>query len=101
MCRLYEKFILEYFRRVHPEIMANACQIPWQLDDDMNAILPVMQTESSCDTGGLLIDLFPCTCVYNLKYIVDRFPRTDNSTKTAIDMFPYTENQQNTYPTSI
>jgi 5-methylcytosine-specific restriction enzyme subunit McrC len=45
MSRLYEKFILEYFRKEHPEIIANASQIPWQLDDSMNAMLPVMQTD--------------------------------------------------------
>lgn len=45
MCRLYEKFILEYYRKEHPEIIANASQIPWQLDDDFNAMLPVMQTD--------------------------------------------------------
>jgi len=58
MCRLYEKFILEYFRREHPEIMANASQIPWQLDDDMNAMLPVMQTDImlSKDEKTLIID---------------------------------------------
>ena len=33
MCRLYEKFILEYYRKEYPEIAANASQIPWQLDD--------------------------------------------------------------------
>lgn len=45
MCRLYEKYILEYYRKEHPEIIANASQIPWQLDDDFNAMLPVMQTD--------------------------------------------------------
>lgn len=28
MCRLYEKFILEYYRKEHPEIKASASQIP-------------------------------------------------------------------------
>lgn len=45
MCRLYEKFILEYFRKEHPEITANASQIPWQLDDDISTMLPIMQTD--------------------------------------------------------
>ena len=36
MCRLYEKFILEYYRKEHPEIKAAASQIAWQLDDDYN-----------------------------------------------------------------
>lgn len=45
MCRLYEKFILEYFRKEHPEITANASQIPWQLDNDISTMLPIMQTD--------------------------------------------------------
>ena len=45
MCRLYEKFILEYYRKEHPEIIANASQIPWQLDDGIGSMLPVMQTD--------------------------------------------------------
>lgn len=58
MSRLYEKFILEYFRKEHPEIVASASQIPWQLDDDMNAMLPVMQTDImlSKDENTLIID---------------------------------------------
>ena len=33
MNRLYEKFILEYYIKEHPEIKASASQIPWALDD--------------------------------------------------------------------
>ena len=58
MCRLYEKFILEYFRSEFPNININASQIPWQLDDDNNAMLPVMQTDImlSKDRSILIID---------------------------------------------
>ena len=28
MCRLYEKFILKYFRKEHPELDVSASQIP-------------------------------------------------------------------------
>ena len=45
MCRLYEKFILEYYRKEHPEIIANAAQIPWQLDDGFSEMLPILQTD--------------------------------------------------------
>ncbi len=45
MHRLYEKFILEYYRREFPQITTNASQIAWQLDDGMDAMLPVMQTD--------------------------------------------------------
>lgn len=58
MCRLYEKFILEYYRREHPELNANASQIPWALDDDMRDMLPVMQSDITLSKGGkvLIID---------------------------------------------
>ena len=45
MCDLYEKFILEYYRKEYPEITANASQIPWKLDDGVGAMLPKMQTD--------------------------------------------------------
>ncbi len=45
MCRLYEKFILEYYRKEHPEVTASAAQIPWQLDDGFGDMLPVLQTD--------------------------------------------------------
>lgn len=58
MHRLYEKFILEYYKREHPELTAGASQIPWQLDDDMGAMLPVMQTDIMLTQGDktLIID---------------------------------------------
>ena len=58
MCHLYEKFILEYYRKEHPEINTNASQIPWQLDDDFNSMLPVMQTDImlSSENKVLIID---------------------------------------------
>ncbi len=45
MSHLYEKFLLAYYRRTFPQLSARAAQIPWQLDDDMDALLPVMQTD--------------------------------------------------------
>ncbi len=45
MNRLYEKFILEYYRKEHPSIRTNAAQIRWQLDDDIDEMLPLMQTD--------------------------------------------------------
>lgn len=58
MCRLYEKFILEYYRKEHPEISANAAQIPWQLDDGFGDMLPILQTDIMLtnDEKVLIID---------------------------------------------
>ncbi len=58
MCRLYEKFILEYYRKHYPEISANAEQISWQLDDGVNDQLPIMQSDIMLKKGNtvLIID---------------------------------------------
>ena len=58
MCRLYEKFILEYYRKEHPEIRASASQIPWNTDDDYIEMLPVMQSDIMLKKGEktLVID---------------------------------------------
>ena len=58
MCRLYEKFILEYYRKEHPKITARASQIPWQLDDGFSDMLPIMQSDITLSKGNrtLIID---------------------------------------------
>lgn len=58
MCRLYEKFILEYYSRHYPEISVSASQIPWSLDDGIGTMLPVMQSDIHLQRGNtvLIID---------------------------------------------
>ena len=58
MCRLYEKFILEYYRKECPQVTASASQIPWALDDDIGTMLPVMQSDIMLTKGNnvLIID---------------------------------------------
>ena len=45
MNRLYEKFILNYYRKEHSYLKASSPQIEWQLDDDYSDMLPRMQTD--------------------------------------------------------
>ncbi len=58
MSRLYEKFILEYYKKEYPEINTKASQIPWQLDDEINDMLPIMPTDIMLTKGEktLIID---------------------------------------------
>ena len=57
MCRLYEKFILEYYKK-HYSLSASAEQIPWQLDTESKDMLPVMQSDIILkqDNNILIID---------------------------------------------
>ena len=58
MCRLYEKFILEYYAKEWPQINVTASQIPWALDDGIGTMLPVMQSDIMLTQGDkvLIID---------------------------------------------
>ena len=58
MCRLYEKFILEYFSKEYPALGVRASQIPWALDDGIGTMLPVMQSDITLSYGSkvLIID---------------------------------------------
>lgn len=58
MSRLYEKFILEYYRRHYPDLCAEASRIPWALSGGGGDFLPAMQTDVTLQRGGtvLIID---------------------------------------------
>lgn len=47
MCRLYEKFILEYYKTEFKQLKVSASQIKWKAEADNNqlALLPTMQTD--------------------------------------------------------
>lgn len=56
MCRLYEKFILEYYRKHFPELTVTASQIPWCVEN--STMLPTMQSDIHLqkDNTVLIID---------------------------------------------
>lgn len=58
MCRLYEKFILEYYRKHYPELNPSSSQIKWALDDGLSMMLPTMQSDIMLEYEGkiLIID---------------------------------------------
>lgn len=58
MSRLFEKFILAYYRREFPNLQVSAAQIQWQLDDGIATLLPIMQSDIMLDDGmkTLIID---------------------------------------------
>lgn len=54
MCKLYEKFILEFYRVHYPELCANADQIEWDIKKDNDSIisfLPTMRSDITLHKG--------------------------------------------------
>ncbi len=58
MCRLYEKFILKYYKKEFPMLTVAASQIHWQLDDNIDFMLPMMKSDIMLSYGEkvLIID---------------------------------------------
>lgn len=58
MHRLFERFVLEYYRKHYPHYTVSAAQIDWITDDGVIDFLPVMQTDITLEHAGktLIID---------------------------------------------
>lgn len=91
MCRLYEKFILEYYRKEHPEITANASQISWQLDNNISDLLPVMQTDIMLSQGNriLIVD-----AKYYLHTMQKQFDTYSIYSGNLYQIFTYVKNKE-------
>jgi 5-methylcytosine-specific restriction enzyme subunit McrC len=63
MCRLFEKFVLAYYKKHHPELKPCAAQIDWniELEQSTTNILPIMQTD-------ILLTMEERTLIIDTKY---------------------------------
>lgn len=63
MNRLFEKFVLEYYKKHHPELKAEAKQINWNIVKEQSTtnILPIMQTD-------ILLTMRERTLIIDTKY---------------------------------
>lgn len=91
MCRLYEKFILEYYRKEHSDIKATSSQIPWQLDDDINEMLPIMQTDIMLSKNNkvLIID-----AKYYAKTLQSQYDVNTINSGNLYQIFTYVKNKE-------
>ncbi len=55
---LFQRFVLEYYRKHHPEYKANAKQIKWNFEDCASKLLPIMQSDITLSINGrtLILD---------------------------------------------
>ncbi len=90
MHKLYEKFIREYYKKHHPELAASAEQIPWQLDDDDDGMLPTMQSDITLKRGRqvLIID-----AKYYTNNLQIRFDSHTINSANLYQIFTYVKNK--------
>lgn len=52
MYNLYEKFILEYYRKHYPEFKPTPSSVDWNVDDGFLELLPMMRTDITLEYDG-------------------------------------------------
>lgn len=94
-CKLYERFILEYYRREHPELIASASQVPWALDDGFTGVLPVMQTDITLRRGDKvhIID-----AKYYTRMMQESYGVSSLHSGNLYQVFTYVKNMQESLP---
>ena len=91
MCRLYEKFILEYYRKEHPRLRASASFIDWALDDSFSEGLPAMRSDVTLARDGrvLIID-----AKYYERAMQQNFDKRTVHSGNLYQIFAYVKNKQ-------
>lgn len=94
MCRLYEKFILEYYKKEHPELVVSASQIPWALDDGESAMLPVLQSDVMLSKGNnvLIID-----AKYHMNSMQMHYGKRTIHSRNLCQIFTYVKNKDKSF----
>ena len=93
MERLYEKFILEYYKQNHPELNPKSAQVKWNLtetpDDKMIQFLPAMQTDITMqkDDKTLIID-----AKYYGKSMIENHDKSTLRSAHLYQIFAYVKN---------
>lgn len=97
MERLYEKFILEYYKQHHPELDPRSAQVKWNLteepDQTMIQFLPKMQTDITLQKGDktLIID-----AKYYSKSMIENYDKATLRSAHLYQIFAYVKNMDTT-----
>lgn len=91
MYHLYEKFILEYYKKEYPYITPNASKIKWQLDDGMGYMLPNLLSDITLeyDNKVLIID-----AKYYSHIMQSRYEKETIRSANMFQIFTYVKNKE-------
>ena len=117
MSHLYEKFILNYYKQEHPELITHAPQIKWAgtTKEDYSNMLPIMQTDITLekDKQILIIDAkyyqkitntkndhvtVSSANLYQIFAYVKNMDANTNYTNTISGMLLYAKTDEKEYP---
>lgn len=90
MCRLYEKFILEYYKKEYPQIKTSSSQIPWIVDDGILDMLPIMQSDVLLEYGNKLLII---DAKYYAQNMQTQYDTTTIHSGNLYQIFTYVKNK--------
>lgn len=92
MHKLYEKFLLEYYRWEHPRLHTSASHVDWQVDDGVTSGLPPMCTDVTLTNGRQ-------TLILDAKYYAHAMQRQERFDSSSVhsgnlyQMYTYVKNR--------
>ncbi len=91
MWKLYEKFVLEYYRKHFKLLSVSSEQIDWQLDDAKNEMLPLMKSDITiCDKNHVLI----IDTKYYSQYSQENYGTYNWKSNNLYQIFTYVKNKE-------
>lgn len=97
MERLYEKFLLEYYKKEFTQIKVTSSQINWSLNEGLRTYLPIMQSDVMLTKGNNVL-------VIDAKYYSHKMQQQYDSYKYHSDnlyqIFTYVKNKDSEFGTS-
>lgn len=95
MCHLYEKFILAYYRKnFSTQLRASASQIAWELEDEQDAFLPVMQSDITLSQGNRVLIL---DAKYYTSTTQQRYDARTLHSGNLYQIFTYVKNKDSSF----
>ena len=94
MAKVYEKFILEYYKKHHPELSPRAAKIDWNFDKDFaNPVikfLPEMQSDITLRKDGLTLII---DAKYYSKVMQQQFDKYTLRNNNLYQIYTYVKNE--------
>lgn len=91
MSRLYERFILEYYKKHYPKLKVSASQIPWGLDCGYDDMLPIMQSDIQLQRGS---DVLIIDAKYYSSTTQEQFGKRTLHSGNLYQIFTYVKNRE-------
>lgn len=91
MSHLYEKFLLEYYKKHFPELSPSSSKIAWQLDDDNDFLLPNMKSDIYLQKGNVVLII---DAKYYSHSLQEYFDKVSVKSAHLYQIFTYVKNKE-------